>query len=244
MTYTDYGVAITGILFFLIGFRKGLFRTLIGPLSLLLCSVAAVIYYDITANVLNTLMIAFIGTIILSLVFRMIFIIGKSTVGKTGEDTTLLFSRILGGLLNLIWKWSILFGMLFLLTLIPFNALNLGTIKNDINGSVSFRLLNRLVLSRIPQTKRIKQAFRVLENPKKLQTLSSSPEYRDLMADPKVKALTEDKEIQALVDKQDYVKLLSHPKIKALLKDDELLSKLTRLSESLYRDNTAEKSAP
>ena len=244
MTYTDYGVAITGIIFFLIGFRKGLFRTLIGPLSLILCSVAAIIYYDITGNILNALMISFVGTLVLSLAFRLVLMIGKSTFGKTGEDTTLLLSRVLGGLLNLVWKWGILFGILFLLTAIPFNGLNLGTMKEDINGSVSFRLLNQIVLSRIPQTQRIKQAFRVIENPKKLQTLSTRPEYKDLMADPKVKALTEDKEIQTLMDNKDYVKLLSHPKIKALLKDNELMSKLTHLSETIYRETAAEKTAP
>ncbi len=244
MTYTDYGVAATGLLLFFSGFRKGLCRTLSGPVAFLLCCVGAVIYYDITGNILHALMITSIGTILLSLAFRLVLMIGKSTIGKTGDDTTLLLSRILGGLVNLAWKWSILFGILFLITLIPFNALNLGTIKNDINGSVSFSLLNRFVLSRIPQTKKIKQAFRVLENPKKLQTLSTNPEYKALLSDPKVKDITEDQEIQELINKQDYIKLLSHPKIKSLIKDDKLLEKLTRLSESLTREPPDEKPAP
>ncbi|MFA5260555.1 MAG: CvpA family protein [Candidatus Omnitrophota bacterium] len=244
IAYTDYGVAITGILFFVSGFRKGLCRTLVGPLSLVLCSIAAIIYYDITGNILNALIIALIGTVILSLSFRLVLIIGKSTIGKTGENTTLLLSRVLGGIVNLAWKWSILFGILFLLTLIPFNALNLGTIKNDINGSISFSLLNQIVLSRIPQTKNIKQAFRILENPQKLQTLSTRPEYKELMSDPKVKAITEDKEIQTLMDNQDYIKLLSHPKIKSLLKDDKLMEKLARLSESFYREPSSGKPSP
>ena len=244
MTHTDYGVAITGIIFFLIGFRNGLCRTLIGPLSLALCSIGALIYYDITANIINALMIAFIGTVIVSMAFRLLLIIGKSTVGKTGSDSTLILSRVLGGLVNLAWKWGILFGILFLLTLIPFNVMNLGVIKEDINGSVSFRFINQAVLSRIPQTQKVEQAVRVLGNPKKLQTLSTRPEYKALLAEPKIKDLTDDKDIQALVDKQNYIKLLAHPKIKALLRDKELLEKLTRLSESLYKDSPEEKTAP
>ncbi|HOY09231.1 MAG TPA: CvpA family protein [Candidatus Omnitrophota bacterium] len=244
MTYTDYGVAITGIIFFISGFRRGLCRVLIGPIALALCSITAIIYYDITGNILNALIIAFIGTMILSLAFRLVLIIGKSTIGKTGKSTTLVLSRVLGGVVNLAWKWGVLFGILFLLTLIPFNALNLGTVKDDINGSVSFSLLNQIVLSRIPQTQKIKQAFRVLENPKKLQALSTRPECKELMSDPKIKGITEDQEIQTLMDNQDYIKLLSHPKIKALLKDDNLMEKLTRFSESFFRENSAEKAAP
>ncbi|HPB68094.1 MAG TPA: CvpA family protein [Candidatus Omnitrophota bacterium] len=244
MTYTDYGIVLAGLILFFSGYRNGLCRTLSGPVAFLLCCVGAVIYYDITGNILYALMIASIGTLLLSMAFRLVLMIGKSTIGKTGNDTTILLSRILGGLVNLAWRGSLLFGILFLVTLIPFNALNLGTIKNDINGSVSFSILNRFVLNRIPQTKKIKQAFRVLENPKKLQTLSMDPEYKALLSDPKVKDITEDQEIQKLINKQDYLKLLSHPKIKSLMKDDTLLEKIARLSESLTRETPGGKTAP
>ncbi len=237
MTYTDYSVSLLGLLFFFTGWRKGLFRTILGPISLLVCSFIALIHYDLTHNLIKSIMIALGGAVILSIVLRLVLMLSKSAIGKTGQEKTLLISRLLGGLLNLSWKGAMLMGVLFLITLIPFNILNLDVIKTDIKHSFSYSAVNQLVISRIPAAKKMTQVFKVFENPARMERLVTSQEYKELSSDSKVKDLMNDAEIKELVDTQNYAKLLTHPKVKAIIQDDELMSKFTKLSDSIVAEN-------
>ena len=54
------------------GWRKGILRSLIGPVSLIICGLIGIIHYDLNKNMITSLSIAIGGTFVLTIILSII----------------------------------------------------------------------------------------------------------------------------------------------------------------------------
>lgn len=231
---TDAIVLVLFLFFFWSGWRKGLLRSILGPLSLLLCSVAGIVYYDVSGNMFKAATIALAGSFILAFVIRILLFMGRATADKQYRDQTFIVSRILGGLLNLAWKGTIVLAVIFFTTLVPLNLPTLKTIKDDINSSKTLAYLNLYALSKTGKVRDAMKVFDVLKDPSKFETVTATKEYRAFATNPKVKEAFSDQDVVKLVEDRNVSQLLTHPKIKDLLRDEEVMKDFSDLVKKIY----------
>jgi hypothetical protein len=243
-TTTDYVLGSLALLFFFNGWRKGLFRSLISPLSLAFCSIGAIIYYDLTENLIKSLLIAGVGSMIVSTVLRILLFFGRRAVDTNYRNSSLIFSRILGGVCNLGWNGAIILILLFFVTFIPFNFLKMGDIKNDIQQSRSFHYLNSYLIYRIPVIKDIPATIEKIQKPENLGPLKDSREYKDFANSPEIMELVQDPNIQTILNQKDYTRFLAHPKVRAIMNNEKLMLKFSRLSKKFYTENFVNEESP
>ena len=244
MTYTDYTVLTLGLLFFWGGWRKGFFRTLIGPLSLGIFAIFGALNYDINENLFKAVMITLVGSLCLSIVLRILLMIGRASADKKYRDEHMLISRFLGGMINLAWKGIVLAGILYLVTYIPFNFLKLDMVKEDILQSRTMGYLGLVVEKKTNAALTLQKMLTVIENPNQLQSLSETAEYKAFASDPKAQAIINDPEIQTLIKNRDFARLLGNPKIRAVITDENLTKKLSKLSERIYAESKSAEPTP
>jgi hypothetical protein len=227
---------------FLTGWHNGLFRTILGPLSILLCAIAAIIYYDVSHNLIMSLLIASVGSIALALIFKIFFMFARSTVDKNYRNTTFIGSRLLGGLLNMSWKAALLSVVLILTTLLPGQLFQLRRIQDDVKQSVSYQLIQKYAFRKAPQSQNIIETLKVLQDPERLRRMSDTPEYQEFYSDEQLQSLITDEQIAEQIRNKDISGLMSNPKILDLMQNEELLEKFGRLSKKIY-DTEAENEA-
>ena len=82
LTTVDLVLLIFALLFFWGGWRKGLLRVLITPLSFLICTLLGIVHFDTTEDLAGSLLIATLGTFILSGTIKFILMLTRKTVEK------------------------------------------------------------------------------------------------------------------------------------------------------------------
>lgn len=233
MFMTDAVVLCLLLYFFFSGWRKGLLRSFIGPLSLLASSIFAIIHYDIFQNAFKSFLIAVLGGGVLAVVIRIFFFLAQGSVKKEYRHPFIL-SSILGAVGNLAWQGMVVFIALLILPLFPFQLLGMNYVRDDLTHSVSYNLVQYCLLKKIPRTKNLAETLWSLQDPSKIQQLASAEEYRSLVDDGRIQEILADPQIKGYFRTKDFVRLLSHPKVVNLLKDERLVEKLNRLSRKIY----------
>lgn len=234
MTLTTVDYAVIGILlyFFYRGCCKGLFKTLIGPLALVIAWVGAYIYYQKTKNFGISLVLCVIGPFIVTLVLSVFLKLWhKATKDKSELPTS---SRILGGLFNVAWGGSYIAILLLIAGMIP---LRFGWIKraqDPILESHSYRLVKKWTERNMPAASLdLEKITDVFEDPDKLAQFESTSEYQELMADERLQDMYADKEVAEQLRTKNYGQLLTNPKFQAVFEDPELLKKIFALNQKI-----------
>ena len=112
MAMTDIIVLSCSLLLIARGASRGFLRSLLGPVALLIATVASIIYYQVTKNALISLLIGLIGPIVVQMAFNLVL---RSFGGLAKSEAKLTPpSRMVGAALTLIWGW--IFIILLLLT--------------------------------------------------------------------------------------------------------------------------------
>lgn len=235
---TDILVLVLFLLFFLNGWRKGLFRSLITPIFLAIFFIIGIIHFDLTGNLVHTFSIVIIGTSICSLIFKSIFFVGRHQIQKAFRDSTYVISRILGSFVNLFWNGTLLLIALLVLTLTPLSEL--GNVKKDIVNSNSYNCTHAYLIGRVPVARKIFFTLKILQEFSGPSELAQSEEYKAFFEDPKVEALQSNKEIMHLIESKNIFALLSHPLVKEVIDDNKLMQKLTTLSQKAYQKQAAD----
>ncbi len=242
-TTTDLIVLLLLIFFVYRGWRRGLLRSLIGPAALVICWVIAMIHYDLNKNIFTALSIAIGGTFILTIAAHIVLSLMRLTVDKEYRDYVFWRSRLLGGLLNLVWKGAMIGLILLALALVPPGPFGLQKMHNDITGSFFYAQAQRIV-SAIKPAKDTVDTLEMINDSHYLDKLSETKEYEALMNDKQIRDLRQDPEIAEMMDKKDIAGLMSNPKIIKLMQDEEFVKKLNELSRKAYeqkqRDDAAE----
>lgn len=240
LTVVDSILLFLAVLFLRNGWRRGLMRTLIGPASLLLCSIIGIIYLDLTGNIMKSFLMATFGTLILSVTIKVALMIGRRTVAKEHRNYVFIGSRILGSFFSLFWKGGIALILLLLLTFFPEDIPHLQDIQKNINRSIAYSLMNQYIVSKVPPLKKTFNALSIFKDPRRMQQLSSSEDFQEFLHEEKIQAIASDEEIAEHIKNKNIAGLIANPKIRALMQDEQLMEKMFDLGQKIFLNQTGE----
>jgi len=245
--YTDIIVGILLLFAFYTGWRKGLFRMILGPLALLFCTFFGALNYDVNQNLFQSLLIITVGTFLLTIVARTILFITRRTIDKAYRDKSFTISRLLGGLVSLVWKGSFLCLAILTIMSLPFTFGRLKDVKADISRSATMAFINGYLLGKFPPIQTVLKTADLLHQPNINIGIASSSEYKAFTNDPQVRAVMSDPQVHEALEKKEFIPLLTNPKVRKLLKNEETMRNLSKLTRKIYEENTkktAEKNSP
>jgi hypothetical protein len=238
---TDYVVLAAVLLFGFLGARKGVLKTILGPISLLITSLFAFIYYKTTDDLTVTLVIAILGPFVLKLLFSLIIAIFNKIANK--KEKISVPGQLLGALISIIWSVTILVFSIYLATLIPLNNPLINKVQNDIFSSRTYALLNKLTGNKASSSaKKMSRLTDALKDPESLKKLEVSPEYLKLKQNEIFQELLKDEKTVKQLQEKNIAALMQNPKIQELLKNKEFINALFELNKSMI--NNATKNAP
>ena len=205
MGLTDCAIFILNIFLVIRGSSRGFMRSLLGPFSIIVATIISIIYYQITKDIILSLVIGLIGPIFLHLFLKNLL---KAYAKATNTEIRPDFLSSLGGvILTLIWGWVFIIFTLLLLALLPPWGKTLSAIHNEVIDSGSYHLIKPLGDSFFAPSKQDVSAA---------ASSSAANDAKSLADDPRFKKVLQDPEIQKEINNHDMVHLMGNPKMIAL----------------------------
>ncbi len=233
-TNTDIIVAVAFGIFFLCGWMKGFLRSLAGPLSLVVGSLAGIAYYRQTQNIALALTISTVGPFFLNFALSFFLKTWRKTINKD-QDLSLI-SHILGGCFTTLWSGTIFILFFILLTLIPGQLSWLKNIQNDIHNSAIYNLINTLSEDRLSSAHvSIENITELAKNPSKFEEFADAEKFDELMDNPTFSDLFSDEETLQQIENKNISELLTNPKMQSLLEDKNLLQKIMEFQQDIIK---------
>lgn len=239
---TDYIALGALFYFFLNGWHKGILRTLLGPISLVIGCSIAFIYYHQTRNIATSLLICALSPFALKILISLILKIW----GKFTDKDTLLSvpSKLLGSIFSVLWSGSYLGLLIILIGLIPLQLGWFEKIQNDVIASKSHGIIHQLIGNKVPiASGSVKNLTAIFEDPAKLQRLRSTKEFKTFMEDDDLKKIFSDEETIEQIGNKEYGKLLANPKIQSMFQNEQLLKKIFALNKKIIEDSLADEAS-
>lgn len=233
---TDSVVLALTLYFLYRGWSRGLLRTLIGPIALILGCVMAVIYYAQNHNIIMAFVISIVAPMILNLLFSLALTVWQKTVNADNPVSPV--SRAWGAGLCVLWGGTNLLLIIVLITLVPSNAPWIENVRQDIFNSRAYSIVDQWTKHLIPgKSIDIRAVSQILKDPDQMQNLQSSEEYKAVWEDKTIRALLADEEIMRDIQDKNFAKLLTNPKMQALMKDPGLVKKILDMNVKIMQEN-------
>ncbi|HQP09882.1 MAG TPA: CvpA family protein [Candidatus Omnitrophota bacterium] len=240
---TDYITLGAFLYFFFSGWRKGFFKILLAPFSLVAGCAIGYMYYQKTQNMMIGLGICILGPFAINMLASIILRLWHKAVNGSAPLSSL--SRILGGAVSLLWGGSYLALMLVMIGMTPLDIPVFKKVQNDVLASKSYALIKWQLGDKIPDAlPDIQKITHVLKDPKKIEAFQSTDEFQAVSSDERVKAIFADEKTAEQIKNKDYAALLSNPKMQELFQDKELLKKIFALNKRLSQEPPAQESGP
>ena len=222
---------ISGLIFLILfwqGYSKGFFKTILGPIVLVLCSVLSFYYFQQTKNIIGSLIIGTLGPIIIGIIYSML---SKTFNFLTDQDVEPGFiSRMLGGCLNLSWGGGIVILFLLLIMILPKEISRIAGIQSKIQKSWIYTIIytpfNKILNQKDGAEKQNPIKFLLMQDQTKLKELAQHKEFRELLADSRLRRIFSDSAIQQQIQNKEFDKLMTNPKILTLVQDTEFVQKI------------------
>lgn len=208
LTWTDATILIILALIVANGAHQGFLRSLGGPASLLIGLIPGTLCYILTKNILSGLLA---GTFSVFLLTWLINSVIRARFSDTSSRLTVI-GRIAGGTVNLLWGGSILFVFLLILTLVPLKRFGLASFAQDMDHSLTYTTIARIISKAPPAKKQINPA---------------------LTNDQRIKNLLNDPAVHQAAEIRDFRQLLANPAVTAVAKDPSLLLKILQAGSAL-----------
>ena len=246
---TDLLVLGCSLCFFYSGWQKGLFRTLLNPISLVLGSIIALIYYNNTHDFLISLLIGIISPLLIHIIFLYLL----KLVAKPWDKNQPGFSitRLWAGLISMLWSDSLLFLTLLFIALVPVKSTPFNRIQDNVTSSLTYKLVNQLTGDRLPtKSRNLEKMTQMLDDPDKVEAIRANPKFQEVLSDQRMADLFSDETTIQQIQNKNIMQLMSKPKIQAVMQDEELIKKLIELQQEMLKQagtesgNTEKKSHP
>lgn len=214
---------------FFLGWQKGLLETILGPISFIVSSILAYLYYLRTNNFLISLLVSLIGPVVIQIVFSAMRALNKKD-DKKGSEFSL--TRLLAGTIHGAWNFIIVALVLILIAYIPSQAPWVSNIQKPVLASKSYQYLNSLFGNHLPKSSFDPDKTLVaFKDPAWVKEFQSTPEYQSLISEPKVQAILSDTQLMDAAKNKNYKDILTNPKIQTLFRDRKLLEKFMALNQ-------------
>jgi membrane protein required for colicin V production len=241
MNPTDITLLCIFILAYFNGWLKGFLKTILGPVSLIIGSVIAHYMYTHGQNIALALTVGFFGPFVIKIVLGIILKTIIKTFQKEDNEKLSSISRLLGGILSLIWGGSLCLILTLLITFIPLKVASLEKVQNSIKSSYSYQTLSdKLNLDEKDPIKVLSNISEVINNPKKSNKLRESKQYENLMNTDSFKNLMNDPETLAQIENNNITQLLKNPKVRDLISGPNALQKLMEFQKELINTSMGE----
>lgn len=243
---TDSVVLALTLYFFYRGASRGLLRTLLGPVSLVLGAIIAMIHYAYYHELIMSLVISIIAPFIINILFSLVLTLWNKGV-NAGQSISLT-SRLLGATLSILWGTANVLLIIILIALVPVSTAALENLRQDIFKSKTYSLVDQWTKNLIPQKSFDMRAIsQVMQNPDQLENLQESAEFKAVSEDTSIQQLLSDKQIAQDIEEKDFAGLMSNPKIQGIMENPELIKKILNLNMKIMEGgqgpSTAQKSA-
>ena len=224
---TDGIILILSIFFLIRGASRGIVKSFIGPFSIIVTTILSIIYYQITEDIVASLLIGLIGPLLLGLLLKFLFRIWVKATNTDIKKPRFL-SRLGGAILTFIWGWVFIIFTLILLTVLPPWGKTLIAVHNDVCTSDSYIYIVR------PLGQHFFAASK--QNTTAVTSEGPSPEAKSLAQDPRFQKILQDPDIQKEINAHDIAKLMSNPKmmdfIRQIMSDPVAMKKIFTLYNS------------
>jgi len=226
---TDIAVSVILLSFLISGWNQGIIKTIIGPLSTLLCIATVYTFFNKIQNPFLCLFILILGPLGLSLILSLFLRQWHKNV--THQDPPLLVSRLLGGIFYSLWGWGMMMLVLIFIGMMPQKIFKFKGLQKDIFGSYSYLYAKNAILNKIPPIKSASNLLKVFQDPEKIAEIQNTPGYDEIYNHKKIQDLLADEKIVKLIKEKNVLKLLANPKVMAIWQDEKLIKKFLEVSQ-------------
>ncbi|MBP6342672.1 MAG: hypothetical protein KA403_01920 [Candidatus Omnitrophica bacterium] len=238
ITVTDKIIFFSAILLFWLGWSKGFLQTILGPIALIIGTLLSYFHYVIYHNIVVATAIGIVGPIILSIVFSMT--LGVLLMGTGDKKNYSMLSRLCGAVINMCWGEFLIVTAILLVILIPLKIPVVQSAQADILQSITYVETKKLLSRVFEEHKETISAFdpskiTVLTDPKAIERVGETPEFKDLMQEPLVQDLLNDPDANRAIDQKNIGKLLQNPKFIKLTQNPALLQKFMSLYGTILK---------
>jgi len=236
MTLVDGIIAVILLFYFWRGWSKGFFRSLLGPLTLAMAWGYAFFYFQKTHNSLVSIGICILGPLVLSLVLQAVYFFCKQSSHDSGQHQKPheFQDRMLGGIVNMVWM-----GCMILLCLVMFVSVpvKMPFLEESRRSVLESRTFDMVLAHRLPF---LAKDFRPVDldgNREYMPALQASPEYQQLMKDPRAQRLFSDPQTRAKIENKDFAGLLADPLVQEIMRDPQLIQKFLAVNQKMIEVN-------
>jgi uncharacterized membrane protein required for colicin V production len=234
---TDLIIFVCFAAFFFIGWRKGFIRTIFGPLSLIIASVASYLYFHKSHDLITSLIIGIIGPFVLNFALGLVIKINQSDDKKKDP---LPVGKWVGGFLNMFWEGSLVLLTVVLIAFLP-SIPGITKIKNNVTQSKTYSLLKKVIDKKLPASATdIESIIKIAEDPKVAQAVQDSKEYKDLMADYRIKRLFADEAVMEQIKNRDIGRLITNKALQEIMQDPKLIEKFITVNKEILKQQPKE----
>ncbi|MFP4472634.1 MAG: CvpA family protein [Candidatus Omnitrophota bacterium] len=215
------------------GWRKGLARTLIGPVVLFLCLYLAWGYWQRGGDWRLVMTISVLGPLVLTFLLGMMLTLLSQ--GENGEEQKMMspLNRTLGALTNTAWNGALVIAAVVFFALIPLRFESLLSFRETVRESLIFQAVGRPIEKRFPQISRLGDPSRM--SAEDFQDVQKTDEFQQLMNDERLQQLFQDPVIQEKLRSRDVAGLIEDQRIKEIIQDRALLKKMWSFQKRLMQ---------
>jgi hypothetical protein len=217
------------------GWRCGLLRSLIVPISLCIAWLISILYFDSSYNVLKSIWLILFITFILSFIGHLGLSLGRRSLSDQEKLYVFWGSRILGTAVNAAWQSIIFFFLIAILQAALPHSAEMKNIKEDIKQSRVYHWMGAKLLLNFPVAHATANTLAAFADQEQMELIKLTPEYKAVFDDPKVQELLSDPEISEYIQKKNVVRLMQAEKVRTILKDEEIMKKFSRLTRMVYK---------
>ncbi len=210
------------------GAYQGFLRSMVGPACLLVATAIGYSAYLTTHQPAVGIFIAFLGPILLTWGANSYI---RAKYGDQPMHLTFL-SQFSGAVVNVLWGGTILCLTLLIITLLPYDQAGLKAIKNDMNASITYGTLEKIVVKKQEKKKDSPESCMsgtCSMSPDDLEALWDDKDIQDLLNDPRIQKIINDPTLRETIQKKDIASLLGHPALMELAQDPSLMAKFFKV---------------
>lgn len=207
------------------GWRKGFLGALLGPISLAAGCILSYSYYLKTQNIVISLLISLLGPFILHITLTILLKIWTLNADK--KKRLSLASRLFGAAFSLSWSGGILVLLILLIMVIPSAVPYAGQIRDNLADSKTYTLISYYSKQNPLQT----------DDNIRMEKLSQTEEFKQVMKDEKFRKLVTDPEVQKYIGDKDFGGLMNDENFKEAMKDKDLMIQLFEFQKRIIQDS-------
>ncbi len=221
------------------GWQKGLLRTFIGPIVLITSILLSTLYFSLTKNLLGSFLIGLLGPFVL-LIISSAAISSWHKIHNDDPKKINALSRLAGSLINVFWKGTLILGLLFFITILPEQFSAFSKIKNGIQESFTYKLLEVHVHNHFPIITSMENVVTSLKSPAVMKSIQNNPQllekFDNFYKDPRINTIVSDQAILDKYSKEGITSILADPKIKKIYSDPELIKTFMNINTSILKE--------